>query len=90
MNRLALVIVVFISVMVIGGVILYFTGAFSVKPGTDVSAPADIASCKIIQDQNTKDLCYFDVAVSSRNVSICGLINETWKKGDCYTLVRAK
>jgi hypothetical protein len=90
MNRLILFAVVFIGVLLLGGIVLYFYGYFNLKLNADAYPSQDISSCAALQDANAKDICYFNIAVASSNISTCSLINETWRKGDCYTLIRGK
>ncbi len=77
---------VFIGVLLIGGLIIYFSG-----PDNSGESENNLpSSCKDIENITLRDSCYFNLAVLNKNLSACMLISDNWQKGDCYDFVRGK
>lgn len=47
----------------------------------------DISNCKNIKNENVKNSCYFDIAISNLDLSICDNINIDEDKDNCYLYV---
>jgi hypothetical protein len=83
------VLFILIIALIVGGGLIYFKlqGSPEVKDAVIIQTTnKTVSDCNAISTTPEKEACYFEIAKTSKDASLCRLITDVRLRGDCYLL----
>ena len=89
--KIWLIFLIFILILIFGGVFLKITDHQEIKPvNLTSSINLSVSSCNLLSNSSEKENCYLSLVKVTKDESVCRLISEVQLRGDCYLIAKAK